>query len=310
MAVQMQVAHSSLFKGAAIYAGGPDYCAQGSLNIALTTCAYNYPAVNPSSLIATIQAWSAQGLIDPVSNLKNEPIYLWSGFIDYTVQQPVMNSLKSFYSGLGANVFQYDSNFLAAHGWESPYGPLSCYLQSTPYVIGCDQGSNQINGPVYGSPGYGTPYDSEAVWLTKFLGKLNPKNTGTLKGTFLTFNQNQFAPGNNAAAISMDNTGYAFVPADCAAGASCKLILALHGCSQSYSAVGTTFIQTAGINQWADTNHAIVLYPQTIATAATGPNPLGCWNWWGYLNDPNYATKSGAQVQTLYRMVVQASSKN
>jgi len=66
-------------------------------------------------------------------------------------------------------------------------------------------------------------------------------------------------------------------------------------------------INDAGINQWADINHLVVLYPQTIATGSTGSNPQGCWDWWGYLNDPDHALRSGPQMQTLYRMVVQAA---
>ncbi len=308
MAVQMDVAYSSVFKGAAIYAGGPDYCAQGSLETALTACSENVPAVDASSLVATTQAWSAQGLIDPVSNLENQPIYLWSGLLDTTVRQPVMDALQSYYVALGANVFHYDNDFLAAHGWESPYGQLSCGTEASPYVIGCHQGSDQANAAGSGSAGAGPLYDSVSVWMTQLLGQLKPKNTGTLNGTIVPFDQNRFAPDQDAAAISMDNTGYAFVPADCTGGKRCKLILALHGCGQSYSAIGMTFIQTAGLNEWADTNQVIVLYPQTIATSATGYNPQGCWNWWGYLNDSNYALKDGAQMQTLYRMVMQASS--
>jgi hypothetical protein len=57
----------------------------------------------------------------------------------------------------------------------------------------------------------------------------------------------------------------------------------------------------------ADTNH-VVLYPQAIPTSSTGSNPQGCWNWWDCLNDPDYALKSGPQMQALYRItVVQAA---
>src|SRR5207244_6851818 len=79
----------------------------------------------------------------------------------------------------------------------------------------------------------------------------------------------------------------------------------LHGCLQYYGQIGPAFVGDAGINQWADTNRIIVLYPQTIATAVT--NGEGCWDWWGYLNDPNYAQRSGPQMQALYSMVARAA---
>jgi hypothetical protein len=40
--------------------------------------------------------------------------------------------------------------------------------------------------------------------------------------------------------------------------------------------VGAAFIDDTGLNQWADTNHLVVLYPQAIPTGATGSNPQGC----------------------------------
>ncbi len=305
MAVQMHVAYSGLFKGAAIYAGGPYYCAQDSLELALTTCLSDAPPVNTTALVAVTQGWSRQGLIDPVHNLRGQPVYLWSGLLDTTVHQPVMDALQAYYRALGADVFRYDNDFRAEHGWESPYGPLPCNDNASPYVITC-YGYDR-SGAIYTDPSYAAPYDFEQVWLTRWLGRLNPENDGTLRGSIIPFDQNRFAPGGDAATISMDRTGYAFVPQDCAAGRRCSLVLALHGCLQSYSAVGMAFINDAGINQWADTNHIVVLYPQTIATSATGSNPQGCWDWWGYLNDPDYAQKSGPQMQTLYRMVEQAS---
>jgi hypothetical protein len=143
--------------------------------------------------------------------------------------------------------------------------------------------------------------------MSEFFGQLKPKNTGALSGAVIPFDQNEFAPDDNAAAIGMDTTGYAFVPQQCAQGnATCGLILALHGCNQYYGAVGSAFIDDAGINQWADTNNIVVLYPQIIESTA---NPSGCWDWWGYLGNAHYAQKSGPQMQALYLMVNRVSGR-
>jgi len=57
-------------------------------------------------------------------------------------------------------------------------------------------------------------------------------------------------------------------------------------------------VKHAGYNPWADTNHIIVVYPQTVASAGTNPN--GCWNWFDYnYLDPGYAKKSGVQMQAI-----------
>ncbi|HLX37797.1 MAG TPA: PHB depolymerase family esterase, partial [Candidatus Binataceae bacterium] len=100
MAVQMSVAYSRLFSGAAIYAGVPYYCAQDSEATALTSCEQNVPAISLAPLESTTEQYAKQGLIDPLSNLREQRIYLWSGLLDVTVRQPVMNQLEQYYTDL------------------------------------------------------------------------------------------------------------------------------------------------------------------------------------------------------------------
>lgn len=299
MAVQMSVAYSRLFKGAAVYAGIPYQCAQDSEATALTTCEEDEPAIDLAPLETITRNYAKQHLIDPLSFLRQQRVYLWSGIIDVTVRQPVMDLLDTYYKDFHAHIFQYDNTFNAAHGWESPYGPNPCDVEDSPFIVLChDSDRTGGNGSQV--------YDSEQVWLSEFFGKLNPKNDGTLAGTVAPFDQNEFSSDGAAADIGMDTTGYAFIPADCAAGKRCGLVLALHGCNQYHGEIGSQFIDDSGINQWADTNRIVVVYPQTIEMAS---NPAGCWDWWGYLNHPDYAQKSGPQMRALYRMVNRASGR-
>jgi len=99
----------------------------------------------------------------------------------------------------------------------------------------------------------------------------------------------------------MDTNGYVFVPRSCAQGRSCALVLALHGCLQTQADIGTKFVTESGIDEWAETNGIVVLYPYAIKSTAP-VNPKGCWDWWGY-DDPNYALKSGTQISIVYKMV-------
>ncbi len=74
MAAQMHVAYSATFKaGAGIVAGGPFYCAQGSVVTATGPCMAATSSSKPatSSLISTTNTWAGQGLIDATSNLAN-----------------------------------------------------------------------------------------------------------------------------------------------------------------------------------------------------------------------------------------------
>ena len=296
MAVQLDVAYSGTFKGAAIYAGVPYYCAGYDLLSparASAGCSMTIPREPLANLEEITRSWADKGLIDPVQNLQHEPIYLWSGPADLIVQQTVTNQLQSFYRDFGANVFHYDNQFPAGHGWESPYGLVPCNGTSAPFINLC-----------YDSSDDNRAYDSEEVWLRQFFGSLQTKSVRPLHSTLLTFDQTQFAPGGAAATISMADTGYVFVPQSCANGSSCGLVLALHGCVQSSSAIGQTFAYDAGINEWADSNNFVVLYPQVIASPG---NLLGCWDWWGYLNDRDYAQKTGPQMKALYNMVVHVS---
>lgn len=296
MAVQLQVAYSRTFRGAAIYAGLPYYCARDNPG-GVATCSLATPAIDVTALVRVTKSWAHRGLIDPVQNLQGQPIYLWSGLLDTVVNQAAMNALQSYYEDLGANVFRYDRDFAAGHGWESPYGPIQCGFASSPFVNVCYD-LNEVPPPLEWFP---QVYDSEKVWLSQLFGPLKPKNNETLKGSVLPFDQNEFATG-VAANISMADTGYVFVPKNCANGGACGLVVALHGCYQNYGAIGPAFINDSGINQWADTNNIVVLYPQTIASS----NNLGtgCWDWWGYLNDSDYAQRSGPQMKALYNMVL------
>jgi hypothetical protein len=63
--------------------------------------------------------------------------------------------------------------------------------------------------------------------------------------------------------------------------------------------INDEFVTQSGLDQWADTNNIIVLYPyQTTG----GSNPDGCWDWWGYTNS-SYALKQGIQMTAIYNMV-------
>ncbi len=121
-------------------------------------------------------------------------------------------------------------------------------------------------------------------------------------GMLMEFDQNAYAPNGSASSISMDAKGFAYIPAACES-STCRLMVALHGCQQGRSLVGTTFATKTYLNEYADTNATIVLYPQATASSWTGGNPQGCWNWWGYGGDTAYDMKGGKQIETIMRMV-------
>jgi len=82
---------------------------------------------------------------------------------------------------------------------------------------------------------------------------------------------------------------------------------------QLQETLGAEFYTRIGMNEWADTNGIIVLYPQAHAVSVSdlpptplapmNINPNGCWNWWGYSSDTQFLTKQGVQISAIWSMV-------
>jgi hypothetical protein len=291
-AQQMHTAYSATFHtGAAIFAGGPYNCARGSVSTAQMDCMTGTPAPVVADYVSYTNSFASAGTIDPTSNLTTTKVYMWSGTSDTTVKQSVMNALKNYYlTWVPSGNITYNNTTAAAHSWVSPYGTVACGTQASPYVNNC--GSQ----------------DPEQVFLTQFYGTLNAKSApSTLGGTFIEFDQTEFVDGAAMAANSLANSGWMYVPADCAAMKACKVHLAYHGCLQYYGTIGDKFIKTAGLNEWADTNHIIVVYPQTIASNTGPTNPNGCWDFWGYTG-ANAVKKAGPQMLMGKRIVDRINS--
>lgn len=100
---------------------------------------------------------------------------------------------------------------------------------------------------------------------------------------------------------SFADTGYLYIPDDCANGAKCRLHVAFHGCKQggdndltSPQLYGNIYARFAGYNEWAKNNRIVVLYPQVQAENFGPVNPQGCWDWWGqYYTGEDYYTQNG-----------------
>ncbi|MDF0604835.1 fibronectin type III domain-containing protein [Neisseriaceae bacterium TC5R-5] len=281
MAVQLHVAYSATFKkGAGIVAGGPFYCAEGSVMNATGRCMASPAGISTSTLVNTTNSWASQGLIDPVANLQESRVYLFSGTLDSTVKQGVMNALQTYYQSFvpAANTI-YKNNIAAEHAMITDDFGSSCATNGTPYINNCN-------------------VDLAGNILTHLYGTLNARNTAALaEANFVEFNQNKFITNHG-----MATTGWAYIPQACKAGSSCRLHVVMHGCKQNINDIQQRYVRNTGYNRWADSNNIVVLYPQT-STLATN----SCWDWWGY-DSANYAKKSGPQMAAIKAMVDQLSS--
>ncbi|MEO5671694.1 MAG: hypothetical protein ABIR26_13445 [Ramlibacter sp.] len=294
MANQLGYAHSATFMGVGVFAGGPFMCA-GHSNY--TACMYN--ATISSSMLTTMQndlnSWSGSA-IDNKANVGNQKIYMFVGSSDYTVGPNPMVGAKTQYTnnGVTAANMEYVQRASTAHVFPTDFdstGNNACSSSASPYISNCG-------------------YDGAKATLTKFYGTLNARNNAPAAGNYIEFNQAAFTTNAGVAP-----TGWVYVPANCAAGAVCKVHVALHGCQQNYATIGDKFVKSTGYTRWADTNSIIVLFPQTRVdstshqTSASGSlaNSNGCWDWIGWYGT-NFAQKAGTQVAAIKAMVDELSS--
>lgn len=303
MAVQFEVAHSAIIKGAGIIAGGPYYCAQNDITRAATICSCIKMlgsckaapgATGVPYLAQKTRDNAGSGRIDPVSHLSNHKIFLFSGAKDSIVPQTVMDDLEAYYRMfVQAGNIQYKKDILAQHAIPTDSFGKACDHLGEPFINNCG-------------------YDAAGELLKQIYGELKPRNTEKLSGSFIEFDQGEFIE--KPRSHSMDASGWAYVPASCREGRKCRVHVAFHGCKQGHKDVGMAFIEHAGYNEWADTNDIIVLYPQAIPKKIFGfpgsalidrnnTNPGGCWNWWGYDKDRDYAVKSGRQIAAVKAML-------
>merc|ERR1712117_906003 len=149
--------------------------------------------------------------------------------------------------------------------------------------------------------------------LTKTLGSIQNKNQGENSDEYdlREFDQSEFIDAGDMGyfGISMDDTGYVFVPDNCVNGTvQCHLHLHLHGCTQTREWIGDGYVQGTGLIPLAAKNNIVVIFPQIKANFY---NPHGCWNFMAYLpedaNNFQFATKQGTQMRAVAKMVEKAA---
>jgi predicted esterase len=312
MANQLHVAHSAGIMGAALIAGGLYGCAVAevqadgvfALDSQATGTCMSSPALlsDVASYRSLVRELADKGWIDPPGNLAHSRVYLFTGRADQVVDPKTVELGANLYRALGVpdSQIRFDDQNLpapgAGHSWVTQAFGNTCDANASPFINDCG-------------------YDQAGIELQAIYGPLQPPAVPP-GGRFIAFDQTEFAPGRAARANGMLETGYLYVPQSCEPGAAqpCRLQVALHGCLQSSEVLGDEFYRHIGLNEWADTNRIIVLYPQAHATtvselsrqdanALLNINPDGCWNWWGYAYDKLYPTKRGAQISAIWGMI-------
>ncbi|MDR2880795.1 MAG: PHB depolymerase family esterase [Azoarcus sp.] len=284
MAVQFHVAHSSRVRGAGILAGGPYFCAGGSLYKALWSCmspGFFTPVPKVDTLRLEVDRQAAAGRIDPPDGLRNSRVWLLSGGRDATVKNDVMDATHEFYQQwLPESAIMHERLPSAGHAMIVPSAKTACEITGPPYINHCGD------------------FDAPGRLLAHLLGELRPK-VQAATGELLAFNQSEFT----ARKASMGDVAYVYIPSICRAG-GCRVHIAFHGCQQNVATTGETWPRQSGYNEWAETNRLLVLYPQTSNTG----NANGCWDWWGY-TDLLYHTRTAPQIEAVWKMIERLTEK-
>jgi poly(3-hydroxybutyrate) depolymerase len=257
-----------------------------------------------------IRDFAARGWIDPLEGLKGDRVYLFTGHYDQVVNPEVVHRAARLYLSLGVakdDLKLVDVDRLpgkgAGHSWVTVDYGGPCDANKDPYIDACG-------------------YDQAGDILQHIYGRLRPRSA-SLSGRFVEFSQAEFAPDGGAVENGLNEVGYLYVPKACGpgGGARCALHVALHGCRQSAEFVRDVFYKNVGLNEWADSNDIIVLYPQAHTVSSKDfttkkltdgfeINPEGCWNWFGYSYDDRYPLKDGVQVTAIYGMVRRIMGEN
>jgi poly(3-hydroxybutyrate) depolymerase len=302
MAVQFATAWSGTIKGVGVIAGGPYYCAQataigelgGNIGAILTATGPCLVGPPPSlePLFKQTDEWAHNRDIDGTEHIATQKIYLFHGYNDAVVSHMVTDAAYHLYlhylSDRNRGNLFYQTAIGAGHSQVTLSFGLKCSDNEDYFIDRCD-------------------YDQAGIILQHIYGALQPRNGDQPTGHLLAFDQREFTRPVSPASYSLAETGYAYVPASCAALEPCRVHIALHGCKQNHDTIADRYVRHAGYNEWADTNHLIVLYPQTIVgdpvtNFGTPLNPYGCWDWWGY-TDSTYAVKAGPQITAIRGML-------
>lgn len=282
MSLQLQVAFSATFSGCAVVAGGPYYCALDSLERAEMACMYALEKNNIDALVTITENFARQGLIDDTANMADARAFLFSATRDTVVNTKVVQDAETYLKRYmkDANIESY-YKLDAEHCMPTLNYGEPCTRLESPYLGDCS-------------------YDGAGSLLKSLYDHIETRGTVN-DDNYFSFDQASFISG-TASGASMDSTGYMYIPSACQDGeTTCHLHIALHGCEQSYTDVGTAFVEHGGYNSWAEANNIVVVYPQTIPSRLLG-NPNSCFDWWGFTGS-DYAVKSGVQMAAVKNIV-------
>lgn len=280
MAVQLHVAHSSLFRGVGSVAGGTWECARGDVGRSQSVCMMNPKNVVTSEHIGLAKKRAMNGEIDDLSNLSRARVAIFASPKDLVIKSEGSDKLAEFYAAfVPAPSITRLSHPTAGHGFPTlDYGNV-CGAFGTPWIHDCDE---DLAGKILAA----TEPGPRAAAVR------GQQDTASI----LYFDQTGIVGAN----ARMFPWGAAYIPKACREPeARCGVHVALHGCQMNPDFIDQKFIEFAGYNEWAETANLVVLYPQSAK--GTG-NPYACWDWFGFTG-AGYTTRAAPQIEAVRKIL-------
>ncbi|CAF1122772.1 unnamed protein product [Rotaria magnacalcarata] len=330
MTAQLHLAFSSTISGSGILAGPPYYCAEGS-STRVDTCLYGPTTLIPiEKLTSQLQSYVSAGVADPTSNLKNDPVYIFSGRFDPVVFPDVVKLNEKMFSSFDTNI-KTNYEMRATHGFITDnfgglceFPDLKYFINNCSFNLAYDVLNHIFGGnltkptkqvpltgqfviieqPVLMNPESINSTNSKKIDIFSYWANWLKNSTATHKPSFQL--QPLKLPGltetSSIDTSGFDKEGYVYYPTNCTQGKKCPIHVALHGCLQGKWRIGDVFAKKTGYLEVAELNNIIILFPQIIATQTDPSNKDGCWDWWGY-GSPNYANKLGTQMAGVKKLI-------
>lgn len=277
MAVQLHVAYSNSVNGVGVISGGPYYCTMGSLSRVQTACTANAYLIDLAPLVSYAELQASLNNIDPVKNLFQSRVFIYSAKQDTRIFPAVVETLNDFY-----HYFVNSSNILTVfnnngvHTFPTVSNGNPCWYYGLPYIGSCN-------------------YDG-AGSILNHLYSINNKKSQFNSSNLFYFDQTLYS---DTWRSGLSNRGWVYAPYACRQNPnSCQLHIALHGCGENFEFIKEIFIKESGYGEWAENNYLIILFPQTVNGAI---NTGGCWDFIGFTGK-DFAVKSGLQMAAINNM--------
>jgi hypothetical protein len=231
------VINSATIKGVGLRAGGP--YGFGYTGVGLD----EIPADWITDSIALAKQYSADGLIDNVSNLSGAPVFITSCLKD-TGSKPVLQELqKTFYEGFSADIKKRDEDIDHTTNWDDA---SEGFKHLYPRIAGSGiTNQNQMSFGGFGDVSFQT------------------------KGKMIKFDQRLYTTPAEYSRANLAQWGFIYLPDKCAAGtvAQCHLSVFFQGCGgpaklgEASEASKGSAHQVFGWSQMAAKNDIVMLFP-------------------------------------------------